>query len=119
MKKKKDYLKNAMKIHSTMYNLVACILFSGTSVYYDNINSLFSPTYIMSCLTGIFLQYHLKVLGNWKLEKRTFDKCSLYHSTIKAMVAHKRFCKGRENLNCDDEEPSEDEEDKMWISDDD
>ena len=32
------------------------------------------------------------------------------------MVAHKRFCKGRENLNCDDEEPSEDEEDKMWIS---
>ena len=35
------------------------------------------------------------------------------------MVARKRFCKGRENLDCDDEESSEDEEDKMWISDDD
>ena len=38
--KKKDYLKNAMKIHSTICNLVACILFSRTIVYYDNINSL-------------------------------------------------------------------------------
>lgn len=35
------------------------------------------------------------------------------------MVAHKRFCKGRENLDCDDEGSSEDGEDKMWISDDD
>ena len=41
--KKKDYLKNATKIHSTICNLVACILFSRTSVYYDNINPHFSP----------------------------------------------------------------------------
>ena len=27
LKKKKDYLKNTTKIHSTIYNLVACILF--------------------------------------------------------------------------------------------
>ena len=53
--KKKDYLKNATKIHSTICNLVACILFSRTSVYYDNINSLFSPPYLISYLTTIFL----------------------------------------------------------------
>ena len=57
--------------------------------------------------------------GKAKLEKRTCDRCSLYHSTIKAMVAYKSFCKGRENLDCDDEKSSEDEEDKMLISDDD
>ena len=50
MKKKKDYLKN-----SAIYDLVACILFSRTSVYYDNINSLFSPPYLISYLTTIFL----------------------------------------------------------------
>ena len=55
MKKKKDYLKNATKIHSTICNLVAFILFSRTSVYYDNINSLFSPPYLISYLTTIFL----------------------------------------------------------------
>ena len=58
MKKKKDYLKN-----SAIYDLVACILFSRTSVYYDNINSLFSPPYLISYLTTIFLYYNLKVLG--------------------------------------------------------
>ena len=45
MKKKKDYLKN-----SAIYDLVACILFSRTSVYYDNINSLFSPPYLINKL---------------------------------------------------------------------
>ena len=47
--------KNATKIHSATCNLVACILFSRTSVYYDNINSLFSPPYLISYLTTIFL----------------------------------------------------------------
>ena len=50
-----DYLKNATKIHSTISNSVACILFSRASVYYDNINSLFSPPYLISYLTTIFL----------------------------------------------------------------
>ena len=49
------YLKNGKKIHSAIYNLVACILFSRTSGYYDNINSLFSPPYVISYLTIIFL----------------------------------------------------------------
>ena len=35
------------------------------------------------------------------------------------MVAHKRFSRGRENFDCDDQESSEHEEDEMWISDDD
>ena len=50
-----DYLKNATKIHSKISNSVACILFSRASVYYDNINSLFSPPYLISDLTTIFL----------------------------------------------------------------
>ena len=54
MKKKKDYLKNATKIHSTICDLVANIIFSRASVYYDNINSLFSPPYLISYLNTMF-----------------------------------------------------------------
>ena len=48
-------LENATKIHTRICNLVACILFSRTSVYYENLNSLFSPPYLISYLTTIFL----------------------------------------------------------------
>lgn len=57
--------------------------------------------------------------GKMKLEKRTYDECSLYYLLIEAMVAHKRFCKGRGNLDCDDEQSIEEKEGKMWISNDD
>ena len=56
--------------------------------------------------------------GITKFENRTCDKCSLYHSTITAIVAHKRLYKGRKNLESDDEESCENKEDKTWISDD-
>ena len=51
----KEYLKNATKIHPAICNFVAHILFSRASVYCNNINSLFSPPYLISYLTTIFL----------------------------------------------------------------
>ena len=57
--------------------------------------------------------------GKTKLEKRACDKCSLYHSTIKAMLAMEEILKRKRKLVCDDEQSSKDKEDKMWISDDD
>ena len=56
-----NYLKNATKIHSTIRNLVACILFLE-QVFTMIIQILFSP-YLTSYLATIFLWHHLKVLG--------------------------------------------------------
>ena len=57
-----NYWKNATKIHSTIRNLVACILFLE-QVFTMIIQILFSPPYLTSYLTTIFLWHHLKVLG--------------------------------------------------------
>ena len=53
MKKKKGYLQNVTKIHSTICNLVACVPFSRTSLYYDNINYLFFPPYLIVPSQGV------------------------------------------------------------------
>ena len=50
----KNYLKNATKIHSIIRNLVACILFLE-QVFTVIIQILFSPPYLTSYLTTIFL----------------------------------------------------------------
>ena len=36
------------------------------------------------------------------IEKRTCPTCGLYHSTIKAMKAHKRFCLLHQEIEEDD-----------------
>ena len=110
-KNKKDYLKNATKIHSTICNLVECILFSRTSVYYDNINSLFSPPYLISYLTTIFLWYHFKVLGKpfcWYflflfkcapfLKMRKWDAIVVLRSQPK--IQDQAICENKSQLFC-------------------
>ena len=53
---------------------------------------------------------------NWKRER---VQNATYHSTIKAMLAHKRSCRGIKDVDADEEESSEDDEDGMWRIDDD
>ena len=56
--------------------------------------------------------------GKTVIERRTCTKCGKYHSTIKAMTAHKRLCEGSFDEGEDesmDEDDKEDEEEADFV----